>query len=98
MDSNDQPDQSANQLQSLNDLIINNPDMERLESLLAQFNIFEALGAVRVELRHSDFLAYLLDPLGNHGFGDAFVKRLLQTLLQGLPPSSLPVKPIELDL
>lgn len=30
----------------------------RLEALLDRFNILEALGVVRQELRHSDFLAF----------------------------------------
>ena len=34
----------------LESLIVDNPDLERLEALLDQFNIFEALSAVRVEL------------------------------------------------
>lgn len=38
--------------QLLENLVIDNPDLARLETLLGQFNIFEALGAVRVELRH----------------------------------------------
>ena len=31
--------------QLLEDLIVDNPDLERLEGLLDQFNIFEAMGA-----------------------------------------------------
>lgn len=61
--------------------VVENEDLERLEALLAQFNIFEALGAVRQELRHSDFLAFLVDPAQNHGLGDAFLKRLLKRAL-----------------
>jgi hypothetical protein len=41
------------------------------------FNIFEAMGMVRAEIRHSHFLAHLLDPNGSHGLGD----RLLRTIL-----------------
>ena len=61
-------------LEALEALVVDNPDLERLEALLDEFNIFEAIGAVRVELRHSDFLAFLLNPTQNHGLGDAFVK------------------------
>ncbi len=52
-------------LQALEHLVVGNEDLERLEALLDQFNIFEAIGVVNQELRHSDFLAYLLDPRGN---------------------------------
>jgi hypothetical protein len=64
-------------IQELEALVVNNRDLEELEALLDQFNIFEALGAVRVELRHSDFLSFLLNPHQSHGLGDTLVKRLL---------------------
>lgn len=62
--------------------VVDNPDLERLESLLAEFNIFEALWGkkVRGELRHSDFLAFLLNPTENHGLGDIFLRKLLNTV------------------
>ena len=47
-------------LEILENFIVNNPDFEELKSLLSQFNIFEVLGAVRQEVRHSEFLSYLL--------------------------------------
>jgi hypothetical protein len=45
---------------ALEKFVTNNQELERLEALLAEFNIFEAIGVVRQELRHSDFLAFLL--------------------------------------
>lgn len=42
--------------------MVGNSDLERLEGFLEQFNIFEAIGVVRQELRHSDFLAAPSDP------------------------------------
>lgn len=85
-------------VKELQNLIIDNPELEQLESLLAQFNIFEVLGAVHVELRHSAFLAYLLDPLGSHGLGPLFARRLLQAALSGADPAGLSVTPIQVDL
>ena len=67
---------TVDDLEFLTKFVVNNPDLERLEARLAEFNIFEVLGAVRQELRHSDFLGYLLDPAGNHNLGDAFLKKL----------------------
>jgi hypothetical protein len=81
----------------LESLIVDNPDLERLEALLDQFNIFESLGAVRVELRHSDFLAFLLNPNQSHGLGDVFAKRLLQKAL-ATTQNHFPITPIDLDL
>jgi hypothetical protein len=44
----------------LEDFVVGNVDLQRLEILLRKFNLFEALKLVWVEVRHSDFLAYLL--------------------------------------
>jgi len=91
-----QTNNSADQ-KLLQDLVIGNPDLETLESLLDHFNIFEAMGAVKQEVRHSDFLAYLLNPNQNHGLGDVFVKRLLQksVMRTNIP---LTISPIDLDV
>jgi hypothetical protein len=58
--------------------------LEALEcdaSLLAldsnQFNLFEAIGLERQELRHSNFLAFLLDPNSSHRFMGRFTEILL---------------------
>jgi hypothetical protein len=77
--------------------VIDNPDLGRLETLLDQFNLFEALGAIRVEVRHSDFLSFLLNPSQNHGLGDIVVKRLLQRSLSRSSTPNLPITPIDLD-
>ena len=90
-------EQSPNDRTLLEALIVDNPDLERLELLLDQFNIFEALGAVRVELRHSDFLAFLLNPNQSHGLGDVFAKRLLQKALASFQ-NHAHITPIDLDL
>ena len=83
--------------QLLEAFVVDNTDLERLESLVTQFNIFEAIGAVRQELRHSDFLAFLLDPQQNHGLRDVFVKKLLQKAISEADGVHLPVTPIDLD-
>ena len=58
-------------------------------------NIFEAAGLDRQEIRHSNFLQFLLSPQETHGLGDAFLKRIIQKALDNLslapPISSLTV-------
>src|SRR5947208_14779518 len=78
--------------------LVMDKDLEELERLLDQFNIFEAMGPVHLEERHSDFLAFLLNPRQSHGLGDTFAKRLLQNVTRNAPSGSLPVSPIHLDL
>lgn len=81
----------------LESFVVDNSDLERLEQLLGQFNIFEAIGAVRHELRHSDFLGFLLDPRQNHGLSDEFVRLLLQKALTSAN-RILPISLIDLDV
>lgn len=80
----------------LEDFIVRNRDLEHLERLLDDFNVFEALGAVRQEMRHSDFLAFLLDPHQSHGLGDEFLKRFLKQVLFGVASQDL--TPVEVDV
>ena len=82
----------------LENLIVDNPDLERLEEVLNQFNIFEAVGAVRQELRHSDFLGFLLDPQQPHGLGDLFFRKLLQKVLLSSRSVQMPVSLVDLDV
>lgn len=77
--------------------LVSDPDFEWLEARLAPFNLFEALGVTSQEVRHSDFLAFLLAPSNNHGLGSTFLKRFLQATVrrgQGAAPISL----VDLDL
>lgn len=82
--------------EALAKFVVENEDLERLEALLAEFNLFEAIGAVRQELRHSDFLAFLLDPSGNHALGDLFLKELLKRALLGA--ANPPLSPVDIDV
>ena len=72
-------------------------ELERLEDTLNEFNLFEALGTINTEIRHSNFLAWLLNPNGSHGLGDIIVKRFLQRALMHLGDKR-PLTPIDLDL
>jgi hypothetical protein len=92
---NNEPDYKA-----LEALVVDNPDLERLEMLLDEFNMFEAIGATWQETRHSDLLAFLLNPQQNHGLGDIFLKRLLQKALILAQENDVasPVTSIDLDV
>jgi hypothetical protein len=84
--------ESETQRRFLERLIVANPDLERLESLIRKFNLFVAIGVVHHEVRHSTFLAYLLDPNQNHGLGSLFLKRFLQAAMASNPlPGFTPV-------
>lgn len=84
--------------QALTELVFDNVDLERLETLLDEFNIFEAIGMVRQEIRHSAFLAFLLDPRQTHGLGDTLLRRFLQRVVASAPMSQIPINVIDLDV
>lgn len=44
-------------------------------------NIFRILGVSNYEIRHSNFLGWLLDPDASHGLNDLFLQRVLQDVL-----------------
>lgn len=49
------------------------------------FNLFEAMGMARAEIRHSHFLAHLLNPSGSHGLGDRLLRDFLTHVCRGHP-------------
>lgn len=53
-------------------------DFEMLELSLNEPNIFHALSDERKELKHSNFLAYLLNPNESHGLNEIFLKRIIR--------------------
>lgn len=58
--------------------LINDIDFDKLELQLKTPNIFQILGVARTEIRHSNFLGWLLDPNGNHGLGKLFLTKFLR--------------------
>ena len=77
--------------------VVDNDDLLALESLIGKFNIFDALDIARVEIRHSNFLAFILDPAESHGQGQLFLKAVLMDLLKAAPAKLRPLSPIDLD-
>lgn len=66
---------------SLKKFLYDNRQLELLESIIDDFNIFSALSIINNEIRHSSFLAWLMNPVESHGFGDYFLKSFLKNLI-----------------
>src|SRR5438093_10084008 len=90
-------EENSDSLEALERFVVENDDLLQLESHIGRFNIFDALGITRVEIRHSNFLAYILDPAESHGQGQVFLKAVLMDLLKDAPANRRPFSPIELD-
>lgn len=78
--------------------VVENDELYELEKRIGRFNIFDALGIVQAEIRHSNFLAWLLDPNESHGQRDLFLRFFLTDLLRQTPAGeSRLFSPVHLD-
>src|SRR3989304_2551342 len=98
-----QPETTAEQgpdpREALEKFVLDNEEFARLEERTSQFNIFEALGIVGQEIRHSNFLAWLLNPAQNHGLGDSFLKDfLLKTSVAARELGIGTISPVDVDV
>jgi hypothetical protein len=64
--------------------------LEPLTSFVTKINIFDVLRISRTEIRHSNMLAWLLDPNANHGLGDQVLRGVLQCVTKDIPQEFLP--------
>jgi hypothetical protein len=81
--------------QALGTLVRDSGRLSVLADARSEFNLFEAIGAVSNELRHSNFLGFLLDPYGSHGLGSQFLQRfLIRAVAEATRPT--PISALEL--
>ncbi|MGR9431356.1 PDDEXK-like family protein [Rhizobium leguminosarum] len=76
--------------------LFDDPDFNTVHRRMSPFNLFEAVGAVRAELRHSNFLAYLLSPSRPHGLGALPLVALIRSILSRMRPDQRPIMGLEL--
>lgn len=58
-------------------LLDNSIEFEKLHSKFTRFNPFKILKVDKFEIRHSNMIAWLLEPTENHHLGSMFVNKLL---------------------
>ena len=66
------------ELKNLYDNLLKDEDFDKLDLGLGYPNIFQILRITKNEIRHSNFLSWLLDPNQSHKLGDIFLKRFLR--------------------
>lgn len=76
--------------------LVDDPDFKRVCERMTRFNVFEAMGALRSELRHSNFLSYVLSPSRNHALGPRPLQALLRAIVSRMPANQRPVRPLEI--
>jgi len=92
------PDQSEDVESAIEELLLDDDGVSRIEGRLGGFNIFEAIGHTRAEMRHSDFLAFLLDPNRDHGLGSDFLSRFVIEVVKTIPARERPISLSEIAL
>lgn len=65
-------------LNNISQIIMKYDEIDRING--SKFNIFQILNVAEDELKHSLFIAELLNPSGRHGFGSLFLKLFLETV------------------
>jgi len=65
---------------ALENFLLENEDLEKIQSFVSEFNVFEIMDIIQTEIRHSNVLAWLLNPKSNHGLGDQFLRLFLKHL------------------
>ena len=63
--------------QHLLTLLEDSIEFAKLNNHFKRFNPFKILSVDQFEIRHSNFLVWMLNPKGNHNLGDFFLKKLL---------------------
>lgn len=76
--------------------LLDDDDFWLIRKRMSRFNMFEAMGAVTGELRHSNFLAHLLAPGRPHGLGSLPLQAVLRRVIDEMAPSERPVSTVEL--
>ena len=70
------------QMEVLSSFLLDISDLEQLDPYISRVNIFDILGIVKTEIRHSNMLAWLFDPNESHGLGDLFVRRFINCVIR----------------
>jgi hypothetical protein len=92
-----QDDALISDLNSLNNLIVNCPDFQKLEMMIGGFNLFDVLKFAEGEIRHSNMLAWLMDPSESHGLDDSFLKNWLMRVIHEAPRDSTSISAVDVD-
>jgi hypothetical protein len=85
-------------LNALRALVVECPELRELEKRLAPFNLFDVLKSTHNEIRHSNVLAWLLDPNGSHGMRELFLRHwLMRVFYESEQADAAYLDPVDID-
>jgi hypothetical protein len=64
-------------IKTLYDQLLKDEGFDKIDLGLRNPNIFQILRISKNEIRHSNFLSWLLEPNGSNKLGDIFLKRFI---------------------
>ena len=67
----------------LTEFLLNIDCLNELKPYIKQVNIFDILKTSYHEIRHSNILAWLLNPQENHNLGDLFISNFIREVIKG---------------
>ena len=73
--------------------LLKDEKLEEINESVSGFNPFRVLKLEHYEIRHSNFLAWLLNPQESHGLGDVFLEKFLEKIKEKndtiIPPENI---------
>ncbi len=75
--------------------LLDDPEFIQIDQTRQRFNIFDSIGGQRAELRHSNFLKFILSPDQNHALGPQPLRAFLRFLLKKLPYEDRPLSSLQ---
>lgn len=82
MQNRERNNMESNELEALENFLLSD-DFAELGTKINKFNIFNALKLENAEIRHSNFLGWLLNPTETHMMSDSFLKEFLKMAVKG---------------
>ena len=68
--------------EALQNFLLDIDCLDKISKWSNKFNMFDVLKISRTEIRHSNMLAWLIDPNESHGFEDSILRGILQNLIK----------------
>ena len=79
---------SKDDLSALKAFLLDIDCLDRLSNWTNKFNVFDVLKISRAEIRHSNVLAWMMNPNENHGLGDSVLRGFIQYVVSSFPDNS----------